>query len=147
VQSISYGKDDLSSVAATIAEQADTCDIFTFTGSLGAGKTTLIGQILAQLGVKQAVTSPTFTYMQVYQAADGKTVYHFDLYRIDSLDGFIGAGFDEYLHHPNSLVFIEWPEIVMPLITRKACHVNLEYADEQSRLLRYEVCSGAKKRA
>ena len=142
---ISYSKNDLDRVAKKLSTLADGCEVFTFTGPLGAGKTTLVGCILAHLGVTQAVTSPTFTYMQVYTTADGKKVYHFDLYRIDSIDAFIAAGFDEYLYQSNSLIFIEWPEVIMPLITRSACHITLEYQDEGSRLLRYKTMFKSKK--
>jgi len=145
VQEIFYSKNDLDVVAKKLSALADERDIFTFTGPLGAGKTTLIGRMLAHLGVTQAVTSPTFTYMQMYAAADGKVVYHFDLYRIDSVNAFVAAGFDEYLYQPNSLVFIEWPEVIMSLITRPACHIDLEYHDEGTRLLRCKEIPGSKK--
>lgn len=145
MQAISYTKNDLDRVAKKLSTLADGCEVFTLTGPLGAGKTTLINRILVHLGVTQAVTSPTFTYMQVYTAADGKKVYHFDLYRIDSIDAFIAAGFDEYLYQPNSLIFIEWPAVIMPIITRSACHITLEYQDEGSRLLRYKKMSKSKK--
>ena len=145
MHAISYSKNDLDAVAKKLSLLADDCTVFMFTGPLGAGKTTLIGGMLAHLGVTQAVTSPTFTYMQVYTTAGGRNVYHFDLYRIDSVDAFMAAGFDEYLYQPNSLIFIEWPEVIMPLIVRPACHITLEYQDEGSRLLRYKKMPKSKK--
>ena len=72
------------------------CRIFTFTGPLGAGKTTLIKTFLKECGVNGGVTSPTFTYVNTYKTDDGKTFHHFDLYRLSDLQSFLSAGFDEY---------------------------------------------------
>lgn len=130
---IVYAKKDLELVVHTIARMLDKYTIFAFAGSLGAGKTTLISRIIAQMGVSDPVVSPTFTYVNVYSGAGGKKIYHFDLYRIHSIEDFLSAGFDEYLMQPNSIVFIEWPEVIMPIISDKACYISLEYVDEKSR--------------
>jgi len=113
------------------------CSVITFTGDLGAGKTTLIRALLRDLGVLQPITSPTFTYMNRYITADGKTIYHFDLYRLNNLEEFRAQGFDEYLYQPNSYCLIEWPAIVMPLLTQDVCPISLEY-EAEARALRWE---------
>lgn len=110
--------------------------IYTFTGSLGAGKTTLVQAMLRELGVNEAIQSPTYTYVCRYRAADGRMLYHFDLYRLNSLDEFSQAGFEEYLYDSNGLCFIEWPEIIKPLLDEKVCQISLEYKDDQSRILK-----------
>lgn len=107
--------------------------IFTFTGSLGAGKTTLVQLMLKQLGVTEAIQSPTYTYVCMYTAADGRKIYHFDLYRLRSLDQFMQAGFEEYLNDENGLCFIEWPEIIKSLFDETVCQIKIEYIDDQSR--------------
>jgi tRNA threonylcarbamoyladenosine biosynthesis protein TsaE len=106
--------------------------IFTFTGPLGAGKTTIIKEILRQSGVTQEITSPTFGYINSYQAKDGITFNHFDLYRIAAVDEFIAAGFDEYLHEPNNISFIEWPQVIeellrVPDLKSRVCHIKMSY--------------------
>ncbi|MBY0353059.1 tRNA (adenosine(37)-N6)-threonylcarbamoyltransferase complex ATPase subunit type 1 TsaE [Candidatus Babeliales bacterium] len=111
------------------------CTVFTLTGPLGAGKTTLVKEILRQCGVTDTVTSPTFGYVNSYRNAEETTFHHFDLYRIGSLEEFIDAGFDEYLNTPNSLCFIEWPEVIKPLLDqlieqKKVCHITLSYDPE-----------------
>ena len=90
--------------------------IFTFQGPLGAGKTTLIKEFLKQAGIKETITSPTFTYVKTYEMPDKKRIHHFDLYRLDSGEGFVEMGFEEYLNQENSYTIIEWPEIVYDLL-------------------------------
>ncbi len=107
--------------------------VWTFTGTLGTGKTTLVQEMLGQLGVQGAIQSPTYTYVSVYQTSAGKTVYHFDLYRLSSYDEFIQAGFDEYLYDEQALCFIEWPEIVKPHLPKATVVVLLEYTPEGTR--------------
>ncbi len=99
--------------------------ILTFTGPLGAGKTTLIREILHQSGVADHVTSPTFGYVKSYVGTHGHCFYHFDLYRIDSVDSFINAGFDEYLMQKNCTCLIEWPEVIEPLLETSQIKENV----------------------
>ena len=108
--------------------------ILALTGQLGAGKTTLIRELLFSMGVKKSeVISPTFNYVNLYRV-NGDIIYHFDLYRIDSLNEFLEAGFDEYLNS-GSLVLIEWPEIILPLIQNRACFLNIDYEGHNKRKL------------
>ena len=126
-QEITYSLEHIDEVVELLFKQMNTCSVFTFTGPLGAGKTALIKLLLARCGVHEIVTSPTFTYMAEYTNSERDRFYHFDLYRIASLDDFLRAGFDEYLYSPGSWSFIEWPEIIMPLLTHSVCHVTLDY--------------------
>ncbi len=135
---ITYNFDQLPLIAKNLLERLPDCKVYTFTGPLGAGKTSLVREMLRQLGIKGPVASPTFTYVNVYENHKGQTFYHFDLYRITSADDFIAAGFDEYLYQPNTVCFIEWPEPILSLLKDKVCHVNIDYAGEE-RELRYEV--------
>lgn len=128
---IIFGHDELPQVAKELVCLMDRYKIFTFTGPLGAGKTSLIRQMLELKGVTQPITSPTFTYVNLYENEQGQLFYHFDLYRIETLDAFISAGFNEYLYVPNSWAFIEWPEAIMPLLTESVCHCTLEYHDQK----------------
>jgi tRNA threonylcarbamoyladenosine biosynthesis protein TsaE len=107
----------------------------TFTGPLGAGKTTIIRELLRRSGVTGLITSPTFTYVNLYTNEQGQTFYHFDLYRIQTLDEFAHAGFDEYLYQPNSRCFIEWPAIIEPLLSSNVCRVTLDYDGSDARMI------------
>lgn len=121
-----YSEKDIPSIAARLKKLFDQCAVMTFTGPLGAGKTTLVKELLKQAGVTDVVTSPTFAYVNQYKA-NGITYYHFDLYRIGTLDSFMAAGFDEYLFAPGSKALIEWPEPIMPLLAKQTYHVTIEY--------------------
>jgi tRNA threonylcarbamoyladenosine biosynthesis protein TsaE len=132
-----YSLDTIESAVDVLYALLPNCAVFTFTGTLGAGKTTLVQHLLRRCGVTEVITSPTFTYVNTYTTSDGYTMYHFDLYRMHSLQDFLDAGFDEYLYAPNSWAFIEWPEIVMPLLTRTVCHVFIDYYNNQRNLKYY----------
>jgi len=104
-------------VAKQIIPLFDHKNIFTLYGPMGAGKTTLIKEILRQFGVTQTVISPTFGYVNTYHGNNNQIFYHFDLYRLGSVNEFIEAGFDEYFAQPNAFVIIEWPELIESLLT------------------------------
>jgi len=120
------GLDQSQAVIDHLKSLLSVCQVFTFNGTLGAGKTTLVRMLLQQCGVEDVVTSPTFTYVNLYKNKQGKTFYHFDLYRIQTLDDFVAAGFDEYLYEENSISLIEWPELIQPLLKNSVCNVVIK---------------------
>ena len=135
IKKVAYTLDNIHQAVELVKKHMDSCEVITFTGPLGAGKTTLVRELLESYGITEPVTSPTYTYVNVYTMPNGKTVYHFDLYRIESLDDFIAAGFDEYLYAPNSICLIEWPAAIEPLLTKNVCHVTLDYHELEQQVL------------
>jgi tRNA threonylcarbamoyladenosine biosynthesis protein TsaE len=134
MKTIIYSLDQLDVVVDAVYALLAQHKVLTFTGSLGAGKTTLVQALLRRCGVAGVITSPTFTYVNVYENAQGNTFYHFDCYRIKSVNDFKMAGFDEYLYQPNSWAFIEWPEVVMPLLDHAVCHIAIDYHEDRRQL-------------
>lgn len=134
-KTITYNLDQIDTVVDYLVSLMPNCSIFTFTGPLGAGKTTLIKALLKKLGVQEPVVSPTFTYLNVYTNKEGKKFYHFDLYRLHSKQDFIDSGFNEYLGLPKSAVFIEWPEVIYDLLGGNACHITIDYDNDFRKVL------------
>jgi len=130
-----YDESEVKKIAQELVALMDRYQIFTFTGPLGAGKTTLIRALLTECGVFGPVTSPTFTYLNVYENDRDQKFYHFDLYRINSLNDFLSAGFEEYLSVPNSWTLVEWPTVILPLLKDNVCHCELDYVDNKRKLM------------
>jgi tRNA threonylcarbamoyladenosine biosynthesis protein TsaE len=105
-------------------------------GEMGAGKTTLVKQLCAALGIaKDEIHSPTFSIVNEYQNTAGNSVYHFDLYRINKREELNEIGFGEYLHS-GSYCFIEWPEMIREdLADIPHAEVNLSVLEQDKRLL------------
>lgn len=105
--------EDLKGVVAQIIPQFKH-KIICFEGDMGAGKTTLIKEIVHQLGSLDGTSSPTFSIVNEYDTAQGK-VYHFDAYRLQSEEEAYDFGIEEYLYSGN-LCLIEWPNRIENLI-------------------------------
>lgn len=88
---------------------------YAFFGAMGAGKTTLIKALCTQLGVEQNVCSPTFAIVNEYSDSTGEPVYHFDFYRLKSLDEAYDIGYEEYFYS-GCWCFTEWTEKIEPLL-------------------------------
>lgn len=131
MKTLVYTHEQLPQIVDQLYALLPTCKVMTFTGPLGAGKTTIIKQLLKKCNVAEPITSPTFTYVNVYENDQGQTFYHFDLYRIGSIDEFLEAGFDEYLYQPNSWAFIEWPEVIKPLLNQQTCNISIDYTAQE----------------
>ncbi len=103
-----------------------------FYGSMGVGKTTLIKEIVKQLGVDDVVSSPTFSLVNEYQSRNGETIYHFDFYRIHSEEEALDIGIEDYFYN-NDWCFIEWPEKVKNLLPLNAVEIHLSLNNNETR--------------
>ena len=95
-------------VAACVANCLISSLVLTFSGEIGAGKTTFIRAMLRAMGVNCAIKSPTFSFVESYQGTHLQ-IHHFDLYRIHDEDELDYIGFRDYFA-ANSICCIEWPE-------------------------------------
>jgi tRNA threonylcarbamoyladenosine biosynthesis protein TsaE len=105
---------------------------FAFTGPMGSGKTTLINAICRQLGVIHLVTSPSFALVNEYHTASGETIFHFDFYRIKTIEEAFDLGYEEYLYS-DAWCFIEWAEKAAEILPEEFIPVTIEVADHESR--------------
>lgn len=124
--------DDLNEVARQVLDALAERSVVAFCGEMGAGKTTLISAIMAELGSADIVTSPTFALVNQYFTADAKAVYHFDFYRINSLAEAFDMGYEEYFYS-GDLCLIEWPERVEALLPDDVMIVRIEILSPTSR--------------
>lgn len=131
-----YNLEEVDRVAAYIVKLMGKYKFFLLTGSLGAGKTTLVKSILRQVGVNTTIASPTFAYVISYKNLMRQNFHHFDLYRLHDLKSFVDMGFADLTSEPNSFYFIEWPEIIDTILPKElVCRINIDYVDEQKRNL------------
>ena len=84
-------------------------------GEMGAGKTTLIKELLSLMSVIDNVSSPTFSIINEYSTDKGEIIYHMDLYRVEDISELDNIGFFEYLESGKTCL-IEWGEIIENLI-------------------------------
>jgi tRNA threonylcarbamoyladenosine biosynthesis protein TsaE len=125
---------DAPEIARVILQGYPEARVFAFHGDLGAGKTTLIKALGQELGVADAMSSPTFALVNEYRSGAGDPVYHFDLYRLKDAAELDAIGFSEYVDSGN-YCFIEWPQLAEELLPPGTLHVTLEEGANGVRLI------------
>ena len=98
---------------------------FAFFGKMGVGKTTLIKEICAALGVEDVVCSPTFAIINEYSTVFDESVFHFDFYRLKSINEAYDIGYEEYFDS-GCYCFTEWTEKVEELLPDHYVRVEME---------------------
>lgn len=124
---ISNSEEETFKIASEIANSLNFPAVILLDGDLGAGKTHFVKGFVKALGDDELVTSPTFTIMNEY--TDGKVnVYHFDMYRLSSMEEAINLGFEEYfdLKTLNGVSLVEWPQNVEGLFPKEAIKIYIE---------------------
>ena len=127
-------------VKTTDILQKTESTVFAFDGPMGAGKTTFIRQLCADMGSEDIVNSPTFAIINVYDyPTDGgkREIYHFDCYRIKDVREALDFGAEEYLYS-GEYCFIEWPENIEQILPENTVWVKIvpqENGDRQLRLM------------
>lgn len=127
---------ELPRVAEAVIEALDGRSVVLLRGGMGAGKTTLVSRIAALLGAEDTVTSPTFALVNQYEGQQCR-IYHFDFYRIDSIEEVFDLGYEEYFYS-GDLCLVEWPEKIEPLIPDDAMVVRITSGDDEQRIFEIE---------
>ena len=130
------GLEQIDQAAKEFVDAIGERRLFAFYGKMGAGKTTFIKAICAQLGVKDVVASPTFAIVNEYGMADGNVIYHFDFYRIKRVAEAYDIGCDEYFYS-GSLCFMEWPELVEEILPEETVKVYVTEQPDGSRVVTF----------
>jgi len=123
-------------VRAAIAESG--CRVVALEGEMGAGKTTLVRALAAALGVADDVSSPTFALVNEYRDARDQPVYHFDFYRVDSLEEAEQMGAAEYLDS-GYLCLVEWPARVTALLPLPRLEIRLDVLPNEAREIHLRI--------
>ena len=98
-------------------------------GDLGTGKTTLTGYIARGLGIKETVSSPTFTIIKEYNSGR-LPLYHFDVYRIGDPEELFNIGADEYFDGDGVCV-VEWADLVSEELPENSKYIFIEYGEKE----------------
>ena len=124
-------QDELPDVARAVIRSLGRRTVVAFRGGMGAGKTTLIREIVAALGSADTVTSPTFAIVNQYKAGKER-IHHFDFYRIDDQREAYDFGYEEYFYS-GDLCLVEWPEKIEPLLPENTMNVRITADSDTAR--------------
>ena len=120
----SFKPEDTFTIGKKLAETVRPGEIYTLNGDLGVGKTVFTKGLAAGLGIKEPVTSPTFTILQEYESGR-LPLYHFDVYRIGDPEEMDEIGYEDYFYG-RGICLIEWAELIEELIPEEAFAVYIE---------------------
>ncbi|KND46868.1 MAG: tRNA threonylcarbamoyl adenosine modification protein YjeE [Parcubacteria bacterium C7867-004] len=124
----------------TLLPKADAATLVTFSGELGAGKTTFVQAIARFLGVLDPVTSPTFVLAKTYLLPEGNSferLVHLDAYRLTEENGLATTGFQDLITDPSNLILLEWPEMVKDELPQADVAISLEVRTDGTRHISY----------
>ena len=112
-----------------IGEQAEPGEVYTLIGDLGVGKTVFTQGLAVGLGIQDAVNSPTFTIVQVYE--DGRIpFYHFDVYRIGDVEEMDEVGYEDYVYG-EGVSLIEWANLIEEILPEHYRRITIEKNPEK----------------
>ena len=107
-----------------LGRNASAGQVFALIGDLGVGKTVFTQGLAKGLGIEEAVSSPTFTIVQVYE--EGRLpFYHFDVYRIGDVEEMDEVGFDDYVMG-DGVSLIEWADLIREILPEKRTEIRIE---------------------
>ena len=125
---------DINHIAARFIQAHPADRIFAFYGEMGAGKTTFIKAICEEMQVLDYVTSPTFALINEYRTENNRAIFHFDFYRIKNISEAFDFGYEDYFYS-GDYCFIEWPELIEPLLPSIAVKVTIREIENGRRII------------
>jgi tRNA threonylcarbamoyladenosine biosynthesis protein TsaE len=135
---VNFSLESINEAAKVFLEAIGERKVIALHGQMGAGKTTFVHAICDVLNVNDTVSSPTFSIINEYHSAEGKVIYHLDLYRLkDDLEA-INAGVEDCFYSGN-LCLVEWPEITPALFPDDTVHCYLSVSGEKDRKLEIKL--------
>ena len=131
--------DNIAEAAKEFIAQMGDETVYAFNGEMGAGKTTFINALCKALGVEDDTTnSPSFSIINEYRSdTTAELIYHFDLYRLESLEEAFDIGVEDYFDS-GALCFLEWPERIEDILPYDTVRVNIVVNDDDTRTITIE---------
>jgi tRNA threonylcarbamoyladenosine biosynthesis protein TsaE len=126
--------DALKNVAVELLDLLPNHQIVALEGQMGAGKTTFVQQVLKSMGIEELEGSPTYSLINQYESPFFGTVYHLDLYRLNSLDEVFDIGIEELLYQ-KCVCLIEWPEKMVELLPDNTIWVYIRIEEDLTRTI------------
>jgi tRNA threonylcarbamoyladenosine biosynthesis protein TsaE len=123
--------------AARFAADFKGGEIIELIGDVGAGKTTFVKGVAAALGITETVQSPSFTLFARYEAPDGRSLHHYDFYRLDD-PGVIAYNLAESVADPTAVTVVEWGSTVTHVLPEARIIIHISPGSETSRELKVE---------
>jgi tRNA threonylcarbamoyladenosine biosynthesis protein TsaE len=137
----SVSLEELSNVAEEVVRYNGEVKVWLLKGDLGAGKTTLIKAIGERLGVRDTMSSPSFSIVNEYEAEKIGKVFHFDFYRIKNEGEAFDIGVEDYFYSGYPC-FVEWPDKIPSLIPPVFASIKIEIENESHRTIAISVHDG-----
>ena len=127
---------DIDAAAQKFLELMGDETVYAFHGEMGVGKTTFISALVRALGVDaEEANSPSFAIVNEYRSeTTAELIYHFDLYRLETMEEILDIGFEDYLDC-GALCLIEWPEKVEDILPNDTVDVTIRLNDDHSRTI------------
>ncbi len=120
----SFSAEETHAHGMKMGQEAKPGDVYTLVGDLGVGKTVLTQGIAEGLGIDEAICSPTFTIVQVYEGGR-MPFYHFDVYRIGDIEEMDEIGYEDYFYG-EGLTMIEWANLIEEILPEKRKEITIE---------------------
>lgn len=128
--------ENIAEAAHEFVAQMGNETVYAFYGEMGAGKTTFINALCKELGVEDDTTnSPSFSIINEYRSdTTAELIYHFDLYRLESLEEAFDIGVEDYFDS-GALCFLEWPERIDDILPGDTVKVTITVNDDDTRTI------------
>jgi tRNA threonylcarbamoyladenosine biosynthesis protein TsaE len=134
---LKFSLDSIKKIATRFWKIAGDAKVLAFHGDMGVGKTTFIHALCDAKGVRDAVTSPTFSIINEYNYTENgikKKIFHLDLYRLRDEEEAIRAGIEDCLYSGN-ICLVEWPEKASAILPDDSLHIYMSIVDSANRKL------------
>jgi tRNA threonylcarbamoyladenosine biosynthesis protein TsaE len=135
---LNFTLDGIDDAAKKFLSSTEKISVFALHGEMGAGKTTFIHALCEVIGVRDVVSSPTFSIINQYKTANDETVYHLDLYRLRDEQEAIHAGVEDCLCS-GFRCFVEWPEKAAAIFPENTLHVTISVIGHNARKLGFNL--------